>query len=134
VTTFLYGRFEHAFETGRILRYLLLAITAIVFVFGVLMWLVDREDFPTLGTALWWAVSTVTTVGYGDVVPEQPMGRALASGLMVFGYASLSLLTGIVASLLVARRTTAAGSTQHEAVAHLDRRLDEIERLLRERA
>jgi voltage-gated potassium channel len=134
VTTFLYGRFERAFETGRILRYLLLAITAIVLAFGVLMWLVDREDFPTLGTALWWAVSTVTTVGYGDVVPEQPVGRALASGLMIFGYASLSLLTGIVASLLVARRRSAVGSTEDDAFAHLHRRLDDIERLLRERA
>ena len=128
------ARLERAFERGRILRYLLFTITAIVIAFGFLMWVFDREDFPTLGLALWWAVSTVTTVGYGDVVPKEPVGRGLASGLMVFGYASLSLLTGFVASTLVARRQEAARSDEEEAITRVERRLEEIERLLRARA
>ena len=125
------ARLERAFERGRILRYLLVTITAIVVAFGFLMWLFDREDFPTLGLALWWAVSTVTTVGYGDVVPKEPVGRGLASALMVFGYASLSLLTGFVASTLVARR---ADAVEGRGLAGVEQRLAEIERVLRERA
>jgi voltage-gated potassium channel Kch len=126
---FVMRRLERAFETGRILRYLIVTITAVAVVFGTLMWIVDRDNFPTLGLALWWAVSTVTTVGYGDVVPDEPAGRALASALMIFGYASLSLLTGIVASTLVSR---AGAASTGELVVRLENRLAEVERLLRE--
>ncbi len=97
-------RLEGAFKTGRILRYLIGAIFIIAVASGVIMRIVDPDDFPSLGLALWWAVTTVTTVGYGDVVPVQPAGRAVAAVLMVVGFASLSLLTGIVASVLVNNR------------------------------
>jgi voltage-gated potassium channel len=126
-------RLERAFETGRILPYLVAVIAVIAVLFAVIMRLVDGEDFPSLGLALWWAVTTVTTVGYGDVVPVEPLGRAVAAGLMIVGFASLSLLAGIIASALIARR---AASEQDEALAalqRLERRLDEIERLVRER-
>jgi voltage-gated potassium channel len=122
-------RLDRAFETGRILRYLIVTITAVAVVFGTLMWIVDRDNFPTLGIALWWAVSTVTTVGYGDVVPTEPTGRLLASGLMIFGYASLSLLTGVIASMLVSR---ASAASTGELVEQLESRLADVERLLRE--
>lgn len=128
-------RLERAFETGRILPYLVAVIALIAVLFGVTMRLVDSEDFPSLGVALWWAVSTVTTVGYGDVVPEEPVGRAVAAGLMIIGFASLSLLAGIIASALIARRAAGQQETS-DAVAALERverRLDEIERVLRER-
>ena len=123
-------RLQRAFETGRILPFLILTVATLVGGFGVLMWLVDREDFPSLGLALWWAVSTVTTVGYGDVVPVQTGGRIVASGLMIVGFASLSLLTGVVASLLVQRRVTAEGES---SFARVEERLAELERLLRSR-
>jgi voltage-gated potassium channel len=92
------------------------------------MWLVDRKDFPTVGLALWWAVSTVTTVGYGDVVPTTTGGRFIATGLMIIGFASLSLLTGIVASLLVSRQTEAQA---HKPIIEVEKRLADIEQLLR---
>jgi voltage-gated potassium channel len=123
-------RLQRAFETGRILPFLVLSITVLVVGFGVLMWLVDREDFPSLGLALWWATSTVTTVGYGDVVPVQPAGRFVATGLMIVGFASLSLLTGVVASLLVQRRVAAQ---EDSSFARVEERLAEVERLLRSR-
>ena len=128
-------RLERAFETGRILPYMIAVIALIAVLFAAIMRLVDREDFPTFGVALWWAVSTVTTVGYGDVVPEEPVGRAVAAGLMIIGFASLSLLAGIIASALIARRAAAEHETR-DALAVLERverRLDEIERSLRER-
>jgi voltage-gated potassium channel len=128
VTRFTERRLQRALETGRILPFLILTITAIVCAFGAAMWLVDRDDFPTLGLALWWAAQTVTTVGYGDVTPTTTVGRTLATGLMIIGFASLSLLTGIVASLLVNRRTQAQ---LHATLDGLEAQLGEIERLVR---
>jgi hypothetical protein len=127
-------RLERAFETGRILPFLMLVITAIAFAAGTVMWIVDRDDFPTLGLALWWAVTTVTTVGYGDVVPTDAIGRFVGAVLMVSGYASLSLLTGVIASLLVSRRAAALEKAEEQALEKIDRRLAEVERLLREQS
>jgi voltage-gated potassium channel Kch len=121
-------RIQRSFETGHILWLVVASITTLVVVFGVVMWVVDRKDFPTVGNGLWWAVQTVTTVGYGDVVPTTTGGRFIATGLMIIGYASLSLLTGIVASLLVSRRTAAQA---HEAIVEIEKRLAGIEQLLR---
>ena len=124
-------RLESALETGRILRYLVGSIAVMALASAVIMRIFDHQDFPSLGLALWWAVTTVTTVGYGDVVPVQPVGRVVASVLMIVGFASLSLLTGIVASLLVSKRfekTPTAGFDK------IDERLAEIERLLQKRA
>lgn len=127
-------RLERAFETGRILPFLMLVITAIALAAGTVMWIVDRDDFPTLGLALWWAVTTVTTVGYGDVVPTDTPGRVVGTSLMIAGYASLSLLTGVIASLLVARRAAALEAAEEQALEKIDRRLAEVERLLRAQA
>ena len=110
LTRFAMRRLEGALESGRILRYMLATIATMAVASAVIMRIVDPDDFPSLGLALWWAVMTVTTVGYGDIVPVQPAGRAVASVLMIIGYASLSLLTGIVASVLVRRRSEADGT------------------------
>jgi len=50
-----------------------------VMIGGVLITVVDREEFPDLGTGLWWALQTVTTVGYGDVTPKNPAGRLVGA-------------------------------------------------------
>jgi len=132
MTRFAMRRLEGALESGRILRYLLVTIAVMAVASGVIIRIVDPEDFPSLGLALWWAAETVTTVGYGDVVPVQPAGRAVASVLMIVGYASLSLLTGIIASVLVRRRNEAQEPSLD--FKQLDQRLAEIERLLQKRA
>jgi voltage-gated potassium channel len=124
-------RFHRAVDRGRILPYLILCIVGLSIGWAVLMRLVDPHDFPTIGLALWWAVMTVTTVGYGDIVPTTAEGRIVASGLMIIGFASLSLLTGFVASLLVHRR---AMEDAEPGLARIEQRLEEIERLLREEA
>jgi voltage-gated potassium channel len=68
---------------------------------GVGAWLVDRRDFDGLGDALWWAVQTVTTVGYGDVVPENFVGRLIGAALMLQGIALLTVITAAVTATLV---------------------------------
>jgi voltage-gated potassium channel len=128
LTAFGTRRLERAFETGRILPFLIVTIAVIVVCFGFLMWIVDREDFPTLGLAMWWAASTVTTVGYGDAVPIQAAGRFVATGLMITGFAGLSLLTGVIASMLVSR---SAATQAHETLDRLEAKLDEIEQAVK---
>jgi voltage-gated potassium channel len=68
---------------------------------GVGAWLVDRRDFDGLGDALWWAVQTVTTVGYGDVVPEHLVGRLIGGALMLQGIALLTVITASVTATLI---------------------------------
>jgi len=124
-------RFQRSFERGRILVYLMLVIVGFAVGFAILIRILDPHDFPTIGLALWWAVMTVTTVGYGDIVPTTTAGRIVASGLMVVGFASLSLLTGFVASLLVHRRSSGEAQV---AFQQIEERLEEIERLVRKDA
>ncbi len=129
MTKILERRLVHAFRTGRILPSLLVTMLAMVFIFAAVMRIVDRTDFPTYGLALWWAVSTVTTVGYGDVVPVQPGGRLVASILMLFGFAFLSLITGTIASALVTRYGAAASQSREilEGIQRLEGRIAQLE-------
>ena len=127
---FVLRRSERALKTGRILPYMFFTITMITVAYGFLMRIVDPHDFPNVGIAMWWAASTVTTIGYGDVVPTTDFGRFVAAGLMIFGFASLSLLAGVVASVFVHRRETVEARPE---IVRLEERLAEIERLLRER-
>jgi voltage-gated potassium channel len=120
-------RFVRLFRPGRIFPVLVGTMVALVFLFAALMRVFDRTDFPTYGRALWWAVSTITTVGYGDVVPEQPVGRVVAAVLMIAGFAFLSLLTGMIASALVTRRVSGEQKILR-SVERIERRLDELER------
>jgi voltage-gated potassium channel len=115
-------RLARALETGRILPYLVGAIAMTTVGAALVMWLVDHKEFPNFGRALWWSAQTVTTVGYGDVTPEDTWGRAVATVLMFFAFAFLSLLTGTVASLLVSQRTHPADL--EERVARLERIAD----------
>jgi voltage-gated potassium channel len=104
-------------------------MVGLIFAFAAVMRIVDSESFPTYGTALWWSVSTVTTVGYGDVVPQQPLGRLVAGVLMVLGFAFLSLVTGTIASALVSRYNIDNQSTALvDAIDRLERRIAELEK------
>ena len=64
--------------------------------FGIFERIADPKTFPTIWLAWWWAIQTVTTVGYGDVVPQQAAGKAVAAVLMVGGLAFLSIVTATV--------------------------------------
>lgn len=99
------------------------------FAAGVLAWLVDRQDFPTLGDALWWALVTLATVGYGDVVPVTGWGRLIGSAVIVMGVTFLAILTATVTSYLVSADEQQRAADEHSARAAED---DETRLLLHE--
>jgi voltage-gated potassium channel len=111
----------------RAATFVILVTIAITFLSGLAMWLVDGETFPTVWWALWWAVQTVTTVGYGDVLPEQTAGRAIAVIVMLAGVGFLSMFTATVASVFFARATRPAQRRDTEAIESALREI--IERL-----
>ena len=110
-------RFELWYERLSIFRAVATVIAAavfLVFLAGLLERLVEPETFTSLGLAYWWAVTTVTTVGYGDIVPESTWGRLVASGLMLVGLGLIPTLTSLIVATLVGKRT-------REQQAQLDR-------------
>jgi voltage-gated potassium channel len=86
----------------------------------------DPERYPDLGTGLWWAVTTVTTVGYGDVVPATVAGRLVATGLMFVGIASFALLTAVAASAIV---VSDVGEDEREIIREEGLILDQLRQL-----
>ncbi len=72
---------------------------------GALMRLLDGEEYPSIGLGVWWALQTVTTVGYGDAVPTNVVGRILAAVVMLEGIAFVAIVTAAVTSTFVARAT-----------------------------
>jgi voltage-gated potassium channel len=77
-----------------------LATTILTVIGGVAAWIVD-DSFSSLGLGLWWSVQTLTTVGYGDVVPQSTAGRLIATVVMLNGIAFLTVITAAVTALLV---------------------------------
>jgi len=77
-------------------------VISIVIIVGAVMYLVEGEDagFTSIPIAVYWAVVTLTTVGYGDIAPQTVVGRVLASALMVVGYGIIAVPTGIVTAEL----------------------------------
>jgi voltage-gated potassium channel len=124
-----------------------LAITFIMLslVGAVVIRIVDDHDFPSIGLAIWWSLQTVTTVGYGDVVPTTEVGRMVGSVELVLGVSFVTFLTAGVTSTVVERAHAGQERANRErqeaeaqliigalnetrdAIAAIDRRLDTLE-------
>ncbi len=89
----------------------LFAVVTIVIIVGALMYQIEGEQngFTSIPAGMYWAVVTVTTVGYGDISPHTVVGRLLASVLMILGYGIIAVPTGIV-SFELARATGPAAA------------------------
>jgi voltage-gated potassium channel len=112
---------------------------------ALVMRLVDQHNFPSLGSAVWWALQTLTTVGYGDVVPTTASGRVVGGIEMVLGVSFIAFLTAGVTSTVIHRGGAGAadadraqGERHHQAIvdgltgtrnaiAELEKRLGRIE-------
>jgi voltage-gated potassium channel len=108
---------------------------ATVIVFGVLAWIVDPDSFDTVWLAFWWALQTITTVGYGDVVPQETDGKVVGAVLMLGGLSLLSVITATVTSAFITRRQAELmESGEDPVIRHLQQiesRLDAIDAELR---
>ena len=106
--------------------------TVITIAAALLMTVVDRENFPSIGSGLWWAVQTVTTVGYGDDVPTTVGGRLVAAAVMLFGIGFLTVITAAITSTFVAKsRREVASAATVEQYRQIDQRLERIEAALK---
>ena len=135
-------RFDRFFANPSSIRYAVAAIisfTVLAVVLGaVAVRAFDRTEYPTFGRALWFTLQTVTTVGYGDVTPSEPVGQVVASIVMLMSIGMISVITAAVTSTFVAaaaRRDAGAQDTAsdevHLGLEELAARLDRIEAALR---
>jgi voltage-gated potassium channel len=101
----------------------LLSVGCLVFILGTLMYVIEGEasGFTSIPISIYWAIVTLTTVGYGDISPVTPLGRALSSLVMIIGYAVIAVPTGIVTYEMAAekhgRKCEACGETGLKARA-----------------
>ncbi len=111
--------------------YLMIIITlGIVLIGGLIVWVFDARDFPDLGGALWYTLQTVTTVGYGDKVPTEGVGRLVGAAVMVVAVALIAILTASITSTFVeaAQRRHRAGqeAQDHDSAERLHQQLDDV--------
>jgi voltage-gated potassium channel len=104
-------------------------VLMVVLVMGTLMYVVEggANGFHSIPVAIYWAISTMTTVGFGDIVPKTDVGRFIASVMMLLGWGVLAVPTGIVSAEFTAQRVRREPTTRtcheclsegHEAQAH----------------
>jgi voltage-gated potassium channel Kch len=106
--------------------------TSLTILAGVLMRFADHTSFPSIGSGLWWAVQTVTTVGYGDHVPTNVAGRLVAALVMLIGIGFLTVITAAITSTFVSRSreeqpSSGPATTTAEQLRQIAERLERIE-------
>jgi voltage-gated potassium channel len=86
------------------------AVTLVIVVMGSLMYVIEGPEngFTSIPTSIYWAITTMTTVGYGDITPESPVGRFITAIMMLLGWGTLAVPTGIVTSEIALRQTQRA--------------------------
>ena len=106
------------------------ATAVVVVVGGVLMRVLDHDEYRDVWVGMWWALQTVTTVGYGDVTPKHTSGRIVATFVMLEGIAFLTIIIAAITSTFVARaeaeREAAEADDDQEVEQRLEARLDDL--------
>lgn len=130
-------RINRAVASGRIVPYLALFTLAVALAAALVVWIFAHGEFESLGESVWWAAQTITTVGYGDVIPQTGFSKTVAVFVMIFGIAIVSLMTAVVTSAVVAwsQRRLVAADEQHAdqhlaALERIERRLEALEKRL----
>jgi voltage-gated potassium channel len=109
---------------------IVIATAAVVIGGGVLMRLADQEEYSNVWVGMWWALQTVTTVGYGDVAPENPSGRIIAAFVMLEGIAFVTIVVAAITSIFVARAAKERELPQTADEGEVELGLDGIEHRL----
>ena len=125
----------HDSLTARRAAAIIAAFTMVITVVGgILERVLDHHEYPTIGKGLWFALQTVTTVGYGDVTPRDSVGRFIAAVVMLAGIGFLAVITAAATASLIegSRRRFAAQAEAAEArqLDQISQRLARIERAL----
>jgi voltage-gated potassium channel len=98
----------------------LAAVLMIVLVMGTLMYVVEgpANGYTSIPTAVYWAITTMTTVGFGDITPKTDLGRLIASAMMLLGWGTLAVPTGIVTAEMSMHRANEPATTRscHECL------------------
>ena len=115
----LFGLLETLFNSRR-LRTILAALIFFIFLFGYLFY-VSEPDVRNLGDGIWWALVTITTVGYGDITPVTTLGRVVASSLMLLGLGLIATITAIVSSKFI------QNFVDHHTIDDVLEKLDEMQ-------
>jgi len=115
-----YQTIGHALRASqRKILVFLTAVLMIVLVIGTLMYVVEgpANGFTSIPTAVYWAITTMTTVGFGDITPKTDLGRLIASAMMLLGWGTLAVPTGIVtAEMAYARKAAVTTRTCQECL------------------
>ena len=125
---------NRAVVSGRIIPYLVLLMLAAMMMAAVTVHVLSPKAFATFGDEVWWAAQTVTTVGYGDVVPTTSGGRFIGGIVMFVSVATVSLVTAVVTAAFVAYQQRRMGGEveRHQelrdALTRIEKRLDAFER------
>lgn len=92
----------------------LFAVIILCIIFGTIMYLVEGEvnGFTSIPRGIYWCIVTLTTVGYGDIAPMTPLGRFIASIIMIMGYGIIAVPTGIVTSEMTQQQQNPDTNTQ----------------------
>ena len=118
---------------GRVVVYTVCGAVSIIYASALAILDIERDvpgaKITTFGDALWWSVTTVTTVGYGDYVPVTTAGRVVAVALMIGGISLLGVVTAMLASWIIQRVTEEDIANQAVTVAHIEELREEIRRL-----
>lgn len=108
---------------GRAIATIVTVAVAIGLIAGLVARLVEPETFNSIGLSYWWAITTLTTVGYGDVVPVTTAGRTVGAILMLTGLALIPTTTSVVITLLVNKRTRAERLEMEARLQRIEERL-----------
>ena len=111
---------------SRRLRTILGALVFVVCLFGYLFYIAE-PDVKTLGDGIWWALVTVTTVGYGDITPFTTLGRIISGALMFIGLGLIATVTALVSANFI--RNYVDSHTNDDVLEKLKELENEIEKL-----
>jgi voltage-gated potassium channel len=127
------ARLNRAVVSGRIIPFLILVMLIVGGAGTAAVEILSPNSFASVGDAAWWAATTVTTIGYGDVVPGTSGGRVIAVFVMFASVATVSFTTAVVTASFVAYQQRRLGpeTERHQelvdTLARIEQRLDRIE-------